>query len=520
MSFSGIDADASPNIVELTPLGIATSSPASAQKDHTTSNANPRNETMGEDHDEDQDEDDNNEKERQNQAYNRRMGLEDPSRRITFFDAATAIVLTLLILPLMNAANEKYDDAEASEREYTIQEFFNDNSLKHASYFISYWTIVTSWGEQHRLLQHLEYFTPWIGKLNAAWLLFISCIPIVTQLFISEIEEQTDLQRALQISLYLCTCIVIKLISLIIVLIARKYRQLIYKRNRADITGNEILGLSFQLILYLVVMGLAFIPGVKSYPLFLFLLFPIKPYAVKLGKHMFPHLATRGLSEEEEYDDKTLEETERRISFVDAAVAIALTLQIVPLMDTANEYFYSEENDGDTHSVTGWFYLHKDQLITFSFSFFVIYRSWLTQAELFWNLEYFTHGISVLLWVWLLSVFFLPIASILLFATKPEPLLHVVYFSTIFIIKLLHLFMILITRSHMDRIYKKNCVDITGYEMVDTSVDLLLLIVITGISFIPGVRFFGAILLVLGPSITRILVDKYPPPLALRSTSF
>ncbi len=97
---------------------------------------------------------------------------------------------------------------------------------------------------------------------------------------------------------------------------------------------------------------------------------------------------------------------ERAKAFIDAVIAIAMTLLILPLMESASEI-------GDHSAVWDWFREHDGQVITFLISFALIGSFWLGHHRVFSHVE---HVSAPLLWLsigWLLTIVWLPVATAL-----------------------------------------------------------------------------------------------------------
>ncbi|QRY64358.1 DUF1211 domain-containing protein [Gordonia sp. PDNC005] len=97
---------------------------------------------------------------------------------------------------------------------------------------------------------------------------------------------------------------------------------------------------------------------------------------------------------------------ERAKAFIDAVIAIAMTLLILPLMESASE-------TGEHTAVGDWFGEHNGQVITFLISFAVIGSFWLGHHRVFSHVE---HVSLPLLWLsigWLLTIVWLPVATAL-----------------------------------------------------------------------------------------------------------
>lgn len=98
---------------------------------------------------------------------------------------------------------------------------------------------------------------------------------------------------------------------------------------------------------------------------------------------------------------------ERAKAFFDAVVAIAMTLLILPLMESVGEV-------ADASGTTAqWFAEHHWQLVSFALSFVIIAMFWLNSQRLFEGVERVT---TPLLWIsmaWLLTIVWLPVATAL-----------------------------------------------------------------------------------------------------------
>jgi uncharacterized membrane protein len=128
--------------------------------------------------------------------------LVEAERFIGFIDAAAAIALTLLVLPVMDAATES-----RGENLKTI-EWFQENRELMLSFFLSYMVVTKCWSSQDRLMRRIVYFTRILSALNFLWLLAIVFIPVATALMTS--SKDTLLQHAVYIGTplfaTLCTC--------------------------------------------------------------------------------------------------------------------------------------------------------------------------------------------------------------------------------------------------------------------------------------------------------------------------
>lgn len=117
--------------------------------------------------------------------------------------------------------------------------------------------------------------------------------------------------------------------------------------------------------------------------------------------------------------------SERAKAFIDAVVAIAITLLILPLME-------SVADTGDTDlTAEHWFAEHAQQLTSFVISFVLIAVFWMTHHRVYSKVERIT---TALLWItmgWLLSIVWFPVATAMSGQLSVEdPLVRTVYIGS------------------------------------------------------------------------------------------
>lgn len=102
------------------------------------------------------------------------------------------------------------------------------------------------------------------------------------------------------------------------------------------------------------------------------------------------------------------ESPERLKLFTDAVVAIALTLLILPLLETVPEA--AKEH----LSTQGWLRAHTELLFLFALSFLLIASLWTVHSRVFGHVEWLSGRLRVLNFVWMFAVVFLPVATALI----------------------------------------------------------------------------------------------------------
>jgi uncharacterized membrane protein len=132
----------------------------------------------------------------------------------------------------------------------------------------------------------------------------------------------------------------------------------------------------------------------------------------------------------EEYRKRSLE---RVTAFTDAAVAIALTLLVLPLVDLATDV---ETGQSVLHVLAE----HRGDLLGYLVSFLVIAQFWNGHRRLFETLDVYDERLLAINTWWLLFVVFLPYPTARLFvASRVDRGGAVLYLGTLLVISLLGL---------------------------------------------------------------------------------
>ena len=90
----------------------------------------------------------------------------------------------------------------------------------------------------------------------------------------------------------------------------------------------------------------------------------------------------------------------RLMNFSDAVVAIAITLLILPLVDSASGI--------GKGGVASFLHHHDTQLLAFGLSFAVIWSFWWGQHQMLEHIVGYDRPLVVGMFVWILSIVFLP----------------------------------------------------------------------------------------------------------------
>jgi uncharacterized membrane protein len=116
---------------------------------------------------------------------------------------------------------------------------------------------------------------------------------------------------------------------------------------------------------------------------------------------------------------------ERLKAFADAVVAIAMTLLILPLMESIG--------DAAAHDLPTleWVNENAGQLFSFALSFVLIANFWLTHHRLFTGIHRVTNGLLWLTIAWMFTIVWLPIPTALVGQLPTDPAQYVLYIGTL-----------------------------------------------------------------------------------------
>lgn len=120
---------------------------------------------------------------------------------------------------------------------------------------------------------------------------------------------------------------------------------------------------------------------------------------------------------------------DRLLTFVDAVVAIAITLLVLPLAEVGQEL-----GSGGAEELLGE---HGDDLLGFVLSFLVIARLWLAQHHTVSTLERQSPPVIWLLMAWTFTIVFLPFPTSLVAASDHDATAKLLYVGTMAVSSLL-----------------------------------------------------------------------------------
>lgn len=199
-------------------------------------------------------------------------------------------------------------------------------------------------------------------------------------------------------------------------------------------------------------------------------------------------------------DAPHLYRAERSKAFIDAVVAIAMTLLILPLMDSV-----ADLDDAST-STADWFVDHRWQLTSFVLSFALIAMFWLNHQRLFSGVEHVTSGLLWICMLWLLSIVWLPVATALSGRSDGEdPLVKLIYIGSLIATAAIGLIHRLYLRAHPE-LHNITPDALRSGLAADIAMCVLFSLALVVAVLVPMVGYFGLFLMFLmGPAQSLLL---------------
>ena len=108
-------------------------------------------------------------------------------RLVNFTDAAVAIAITLLVLPLTDLVTNGENPSIAS--------LLSDDQGTFLAFAISFVVIASFWAGHHRVFEHLRDYSNAVLWANFLWLASIVLIPFTTQLLAEEGTDEPAVDR-------------------------------------------------------------------------------------------------------------------------------------------------------------------------------------------------------------------------------------------------------------------------------------------------------------------------------------
>jgi uncharacterized membrane protein len=181
------------------------------------------------------------------------------------------------------------------------------------------------------------------------------------------------------------------------------------------------------------------------------------------------------------------------VFFGDAAVAIAITLLVLPLTEAVPEAIVTEHSSLDV-------IVHlQGQIYTFLLSFAVIARFWAAHHRLFEQVT--TYDTTLLSWhlAWVFTIVVLPFPTAMTAGFGDDPFAPLLYIGTVLAASACLTTLVLVV--HRNPELRDD--DLSERQIFNSVATTASLVVAFGIAFIPGVRYFALLMLFVPPLIDR-----------------
>ncbi|MCT9819493.1 TMEM175 family protein [Microbacterium sp. W1N] len=190
---------------------------------------------------------------------------------------------------------------------------------------------------------------------------------------------------------------------------------------------------------------------------------------------------------------------ERCAAFIDAVVAIAMTLLILPLMEGVSDA------GGQGHSAGRWFADHQDQLTSFLVSFVMIALFWMIHHRLFRQVTAVPTALMWLVSAWLLTIVWLPVATSMSGQfSDADGLVRAVYIGSLFAVCAASFVIRLYVRAHPD-ISTVPTATVRGDLAVDLSMMIMFAVALGVTLLFPALGYWPLLLMFLTGVVQRLL---------------
>ena len=195
-----------------------------------------------------------------------------------------------------------------------------------------------------------------------------------------------------------------------------------------------------------------------------------------------------------------LHPAERLIFFTDAVVAIAMTLLILPLLESVSE----AGKDGlDTAEYLAE---HSGQLMAFALSFVIIATFWRSHDRIFRNVARQDAGLLRLSVAWMFTIVWLPVATSLVGSLDTDPLQVTVYIGTMLATSLLNVAIIARLRHHPDLLEEPDATPLPLRTPVTVCALFALALLVALV--VPGLDYWALLLLLLNWPVETVLARR------------
>lgn len=204
-----------------------------------------------------------------------------------------------------------------------------------------------------------------------------------------------------------------------------------------------------------------------------------------------------------ESDGDELPSAERLKAFTDAVVAIAMTLLILPLMDSVGELAAS--------GATVWQWIDEEQssLVTFALSFVLIATFWIGHHRLFTRVHRVDAGLMWLMILWMFTIVWMPVATGIVGSFPYDDPQKIIYIGSLFVTSIVGLLTRLYLRSHPG-LHEIRRSDFANGLTADISTSTLFLLALVLTFVVPALGYWVMTILVLSTPFERVLRRVFP----------
>jgi uncharacterized membrane protein len=198
---------------------------------------------------------------------------------------------------------------------------------------------------------------------------------------------------------------------------------------------------------------------------------------------------------------RTARGIDRFIFFTDAVVAVAITLLVLPLIDTASNIGSATVPEYVTHNFP--------RIVAFVLSFAVVGRFWISHHQFSETITDYTRGALWLNMAWMLTIVFLPVPTELLSSEKGHFMLaNGLYIGTMLVNMILTLWLRELY-VHKPEMLTNDGLHIVRAGLIDIRLNVLLLAIALTLSItIPPTGIWTLFLLLLSSPIARLIRNK------------
>jgi uncharacterized membrane protein len=187
---------------------------------------------------------------------------------------------------------------------------------------------------------------------------------------------------------------------------------------------------------------------------------------------------------------------ERLVTFTDAVVAIAITLLILPLADVASEALGKHEQSFQVIGDNRW------EIYSFVLSFAVIARQWYSHHKIFEHINSYSGSLIWWNFAWLLTIVALPFPTEMIGGFGDDRFVASLYIGSVLANTVCQVALILIVNQHPDIVRDDDPIPRKSLFATATSAVLLFVALMLAI-FVPGVRYWGLLVLLVPDLIQR-----------------